>query len=174
MWFRMVLASTPEKDPMRHHGRPQRDQGIRLLGVIRHAPPAERWHLVEAICYLLAARLALFFLPFDRLMPWCSRGISAPEITGSRRLEFCAEVRGAIHQVAPHLPGRTVCFPRAIAAQMMLRRRRVGTVLCYGAAVLPERGLIAHVWLQDGEEGVIGHRNAASYQVLARYSTSRS
>ena len=41
--------------------------------------------------------------------------------------------------------------------------------LYYDAAILPERGLTAHVWVRDGEEGVVGHTVADRYKVLARY-----
>lgn len=147
-------------------------RAFKLLGVIRRASPESRWRLIEAGFFLLAARFLLACLSFDRLMPWCSRRVAVPEMTGSIRRRQCKEVRAAILRVAPHLPGKTRCFPRSMAAQMMLRRRRIGTVLYYGAAALPEDRLLAHVWLQDGETGVIGYRAAGQYRVLARYPAS--
>jgi len=43
-------------------------------------------------------------------------------------------VRWAIWTATRHQRERVVCFPRAIAAQAMLRRRGVSTTLYYGAA----------------------------------------
>lgn len=66
---------------------------------------------------------------------------------------------------------KTTCLHEAMAAQAMLRRRRVGATLYYGAVTLPECGLQAHAWVQDGREGVVGHMAAYryGYKVLACY-----
>ena len=153
---------------------------FRLFGIICRASCTDRRRLVEAVFFLLAARIALACLPSKWLLSWCSRRITAPEITGPTRRRECIEVRTAILCVAPHLPGKTLCFPRSIAAQTILRRRRIGTVLYYGAAVRPESRLLAsadsrllaHVWLQDEDTGVIGYRAAGQYRVLACYPGS--
>ena len=133
-----------------------------------------RGMLVEAMLYLLLSRLALKLLSFRRLVWLLERRPSEPEVTGTRRVRLRQEVGWAIATAARYLPGETVCFPQAIAAQAMLRRRRVGTTLYYGAARLPDRGLTTHAWVQDGAEGVVGHRNADKYYVLARYPEAGS
>jgi len=74
-----------------------------------------------------------------------------------------------INEAAGFLPGETTCFVRAIAAQSILRRLGMGTTLYYGAATLPDSGLTAHVWLQDGTAGIIGHDMPRHYHILARY-----
>lgn len=130
---------------------------------------ALRLLLVEAMLYLLAARAALSVVPFRRLVPFFESPAKKPEITGARRELARAVVGWAIEVAAGRLPGETVCFPRAIAAQAMLRRRGVSTMLYYGAATLPQRGLTAHAWVQDGAAGVVGHQSAPDYHVLACY-----
>ncbi len=132
-------------------------------------PAGRRLLLIEATVYLLLARLALRVLPFRRIAAWLNRPSQRAELTGEERERIRKEVVWAIERTARHLPGETVCFPRGLAAQTMLRRRSISTTLYYGAATLPERGLTAHVWVQDGDEGVVGHREAGSYHILARY-----
>jgi hypothetical protein len=51
----------------------------------------------------------------------------------------------------------------------MLRRRGVPTVLYYGAAPDDERRLAAHVWVKAGETGVVGHKIADRFAILAKY-----
>jgi hypothetical protein len=51
----------------------------------------------------------------------------------------------------------------------MLRRRGIDATLYYGAATLPQRGLMAHVWVKDGVEAVVGCQAANKYHILARY-----
>ena len=49
-----------------------------------------------------------------------------------------------------------------------LCRREVPTVY-YGAAPDPEKGLIAHVWVRDGEIDVIGGEGTSRFAVLAAF-----
>ena len=158
----------------------------------RRLPARRRQYLLEAMLYLLAARLALWMIPFRRLTWFFERpprrsqdtfaerqriGASAQipftagkdEITGTERERFRRRAQRLIDAAAWFLPGETVCFPRAIAAQAILRRLGIGTALYYGAATLPERGLTAHVWLQDGNEVIVGHHDGQDYHILARY-----
>lgn len=138
---------------------------------------AESWRLyvalgrliIEAALYLVMARLAIRALPFERLAWFFALAPRQPEITGAKRERGLKEVRRAIEATVVRLPWQTTCFSRAVAAQAMLRRRGVGATLYYGAATSPERGLAAHVWLQDGEVGLVGHQAAQQYRILARY-----
>ena len=125
--------------------------------------------LVEAIFFLLLARLALICLPFKTIARQLQRTPPQREILGEqRRLEINA-VRRSIIRAVRLLPVRMVCFPRALAAYAMLRRRSISTTLYYGAVTKPGKGLLSHVWVQDGCDGVIGFRAAAGYKVIATY-----
>lgn len=158
----------------------------------RRLPARLRPYLLEAMLYLLAARLALRVIPFRWLTWFFERpprrpqdtfaerqriGASArmpftarkDEITGTERERFRRRMQWWINEAAWFLPGETVCLPRAIAAQEILRRFGIGTTLYYGAATLPERGLTAHVWLQDGSEVIVGHYDGQDYHILAHY-----
>jgi hypothetical protein len=131
-----------------------------------------RWMIVQAVFYLLAARLALAVVPFRRLTWFFERPARQPEVIGQARIHLRKQVRGAIiYAYRRVLFGRATCFHRGMAAQVMLRHRGVGTTLYYGAARLPGHGLSAHVWVQDGEEGVMGCLVAQQnrFGVLARY-----
>ena len=126
-------------------------------------------YVAEAVLWLLLARLALRLLAFDHIV---ARLSSAPdvEVTGGRRRVLRKRVKTAVFQAWRRLPVSNTCFHRAIAAQLMLRRRGVGTIVYYGARTEPERGLTGHVWLMDGDIGVVGHDAAQGYPVLAQFS----
>jgi transglutaminase superfamily protein len=123
----------------------------------------------EATFYLMLARLALVCLPFKMLVWFMNRLSRQPELQGEERELLIRAVRWSILRASHRLPVKIVCFPRAIAAQAMLRRRRIGTTLYYGAATQPDKGLMSHVWVQDGQEGVIGFRAANGYKIIAKY-----
>jgi transglutaminase superfamily protein len=146
---------------------------MRRLSKFWQLPVARRSLLIEAVLWLLIARLALRVFPFRWLAKFFERPAKGPEIVGAARERLREEVRWAIHLATRQLPGKTVCFPRAITAQEMLRRRGVGTTLYYGAAKMPGQGVTTHVWVQDGTEGVIGHLMARGYHTLARYPEAR-
>jgi len=135
-------------------------------------PWEARRYWFEALVCLSIARLALRLVPFARLT-WILERKGQDYLRDGERARVREGVQWAISEASLYLPGETVCFPRAIAAQMMLRRRGITTTLYYGAATLPTRELKAHVWLQDGAIGVVGHETAGEYHILARYPEAK-
>ena len=125
--------------------------------------------LAEAALCLGLGRVALRLLAFRQLVRFFELPPRQPEVTGAERTQLRNEVRWAISTLERHLPFQTTCFHRAIAAQAMLRRRKIGAVMYYGAATMPEKGLSAHVWVRDGDEDVVGCLAAKGYHILARY-----
>ncbi len=125
--------------------------------------------LAEAAMFLVAARVALRLLDFRQLVWFFELAPRQPEVTGAERTQLRNEARWAISTLKRYLPFQTTCFHRAIAAQAMLRRRKIGATMYYGAATLPEKGLCAHVWVRDGDEAVVGCLAAKGYHILARY-----
>jgi hypothetical protein len=146
---------------------------IRALNSLRRITLKKLGMVIEAAIFLLLARLAIIMLPFRCLTWYFNRHIKQPELIDPERKRLRREVSWAIDRAALILPGDTVCFPRGIAAQAMLRRRRIATILYYGAATLPETGLTSHVWVQDGVNGVVGHNSSSDYIILARYPETR-
>jgi hypothetical protein len=125
--------------------------------------------LADASWRLLVARVLLRLLPFRKLMKFLITPSSRLLQTHSDRRQVCRNVSWAVNLAAKCLPGETVCFPRALAAQIMCRKRGVNAILYYGAAVSPSEGLAAHVWVLDGEEGIVGHQIAYKYLELAHF-----
>ena len=146
---------------------------FRLLDSLLRLPPSRRLLLIEAALGLLLARVALKWLPFRQIRWFMNRPQPQHEVAGTDRAQLRKEIAWAIERAARLLPGKTVCFPRGLTAQTMLRRRGVSTTLYYGAATLPDRGLTGHVWVQDGPTGVIGHDTMGIYRVLASYPEQR-
>jgi hypothetical protein len=126
--------------------------------------------IFEARLYLALSRLAIRLVPFRRLAWFFTRPAARPEVTGEARRQIIRDVRRAVRVAARGQRERIVCFPRGITVQAMLRRRGVSTTLYYGARTRPPLGLEAHVWVQDGERGIVGHRRAAGHKVLARFA----
>jgi hypothetical protein len=142
------------------------------LGRLRRLPWRRRLLLAEAVLNLAASWLAIHALPYRWLIKGFRRPLRGPQVRGEGRTYRVNEVRWAVDAASRGLPWRMKCFPRAVAAWWMLRRRGIPTVLYYGGATTAERGLTTHVWLQDGSHGVVGVAQAQGLAVLARYTAA--
>jgi hypothetical protein len=124
---------------------------------------------IEACLRLVWARLLLRFLSFRQLTWLFSIPLRKPVLSGAEREQLRRDVCWAIERASDCLPGETACFPRGIAAQIMCRKCGIDATMYYGAVLDPVAGLRAHVWVQDGPDGVVGHLVASQYGVLARF-----
>ena len=128
--------------------------------------PANWPLLAEALAALAVASLAIALLPFRRVAAAASRaGARAGRVDASA----ARRVTWAVEAWARRVPWRAVCFQRGLAVHWMLRRRGVASVLLYGAALRPETGLAAHVWVEVGGETVVGGEEAPNFALLARF-----
>jgi hypothetical protein len=115
------------------------------------------------------SRLALRVLPFRYIAGILDRSLLPGKCDVPDRKRKRRSISWAIARGSDLLPGNTVCFPQGIAAHVMCLRRGIDTTLYYGAAIRPDTGLTAHVWLQDGSTGVVGTRVADKYFILAQF-----
>jgi hypothetical protein len=136
---------------------------------LRKTWAGRRWLVSEAFLYLVWARAMLFALPFRYLTRLFGRHPSRGNLDALNHEQMRDDVRWAILRTADLLPGKTTCFPRAMAAQAMCLRRGIPAVLNYGASPSGETGVTAHVWVMDNTEGVVGHEIASSYRIIARF-----
>lgn len=124
---------------------------------------------LEAVWLILLARILLKYLPFSYISAMFGREPRRCPPSTPRRAEIRDQVRQAIFQVWKRFPSTNTCFHRALAAHWMLLRRGISTQLYYGASNIPPRGLIGHVWLMDGDAGIVGMEAARRLPVLARF-----
>jgi hypothetical protein len=124
---------------------------------------------VEAILWLAIARVAIAVLPFRHIGFLAARPIHRPRLPHQTRANKVQRVRWAIITTATRVPWRALCFQQGLAAQFMLRRRGIPSVLYYGAAQDEQSGLYAHVWVSDGDVDVIGGEIAHRFAILATF-----
>jgi hypothetical protein len=138
---------------------------IRLLHRFVQVGKGRRALLAEAVLGLLAARLALVLVSFPRLArplgtlvvpsdPRVSRATTAVNPCDRRIAE---DVSWAVTRAACCVPFKAVCLPQSMAAHAMLRRRRVASVVHFGACRGQEIPLAAHAWLDAAGVEVTGY-----------------
>lgn len=129
-------------------------------------PAAVQLLACEAALLLTASWLLLRILPFAKLASILRRLSTAGEAKPDeelKRREIGQVVAGVARQMG------FTCFTQGLAVKMMFHRRKLGSTLYYGVAMLPCKGLSAHVWVGDGAEGFIGHESASGFSVLASF-----
>jgi hypothetical protein len=137
-------------------------------------PLPEQKALVEALICLAVARLMLR-LPFRWLAPMVGRPHPSADcpvvVLGADERAAAFAVRHAILRVTARLPWHSTCLVTAIAARMMLVRRRLPAVLELGVRGGATRELSAHAWLKCGEIDVVGVKIAPQFTPLAAFRT---
>lgn len=142
---------------------------ISLFGKFFRVPWHDRLLLLETTLWLAVAGFAIAVLPFRHVGRLAARPTRGPEPLEQTRLREVKRIRWAILTCARRVPWRAMCFQQGLAAQLMLRRRGVPSVLHYGAAPDHRRGLSAHVWVRDGDVDVIGGENKSRFALLATF-----
>ena len=140
-----------------------------IVGKFRRLQRADRMLVVEATAALIAASLVIALLPFRYVGRLAAPRPRGPEPSPEERAHDIKRIRWAIVACARRLPWRAMCFEQGFAAQRMLRRRGIESVLYFGAAPNDRKGLAAHVWVRDGDVDVVGGELASDFAVLAKF-----
>ena len=144
-------------------------QALSLVGKFFRLPRHDGLLVVEAALWLAVAALAIAVLPFRQVVRLAARSIRRSEPTQQSRLRDVKRIRWAIVVTASRVPWRAMCFQQGLAAQFMLRRRGIPSLLYYGAAPGDRSGLSAHVWVRDGGMDVIGGEISSRFALLATF-----
>jgi hypothetical protein len=134
-----------------------------------------RWLMAEAAAWLLAARLALVFVPFPQLArrlgafvaPADPRVAAARADAGPGAAQLARDVSWAVTRGALYVPFKAVCLPQAMAARVMLKRRGVASALHFGAMQGQRKPLEAHAWLDAAGVEVTGYPVARQFAEIA-------
>jgi hypothetical protein len=143
------------------------NRAVGPISKFRKLPSRDRLLLLEAALWLALAALSVAVLPFRHVGRLAARPLRRHEPLLESRTAAVNRIRWAVLTCARRVPWRALCFQQGLAAQFMLRRRGIPSVLYYGAALDDERGISAHVWVRDGDIDVVGCEIASRFAVLA-------
>jgi hypothetical protein len=133
---------------------------------IRQLAPADIALALEAACMLTFFRLALNFLPVQRLTAWMGTdALALSSVSQAKALETIRRVEWSIGAVVRHGPLTFVCFPQCLAAYFMLRRRHIASKLFYGVTRDADQ-LKAHTWVKVGNRTVVGGDVEPQFTIL--------
>jgi Transglutaminase-like superfamily len=130
---------------------------------------SKKWLLLEAFATLLLARGSLGLLP----VRWIFRWLESPlKQTAAGTSDVVERIRWAVLSVARYGPLSFVCFPQALAAHAMLRRRGIGSIMHYGVRRSADRKMRAHTWLEVDQRMLLGGESALLFAPI--HSTGRT
>lgn len=116
--------------------------------------------VVEALLLLAAARLAIVGVSFKRVASFLGRrseNVEAGDEPANSNTASVKRIAWAIRRVGLVTPWRSNCLAKAIAAQVMLRRRGIAAALYFGMVKNSDGEYAAHAWLTSG--GVVLTQN---------------
>ena len=120
-------------------------------------PGGEQWLFVQAYLLLGVARLRINTVKFERLVRSLGvSGLETPADESPERLQEARRVAWAVRTASRYTPWQSNCFPQAIAARTLLRRKGIPSTLYLGAAFKARTELEAHAWLRCGPVYVTG------------------
>ncbi len=117
----------------------------------------------EAVAELVRARASLAVRPFRDVIARRGRlhaAESAMEAVAPLHGADRARAQGvgwAVRSVAHWMPFRALCLQQALAADAMLRRRGLPSVLTFGVRQDEDGGFYAHAWVDAGGVRVTGY-----------------
>ncbi len=131
----------------------------------------DRLLLSEALLCLTIASLSISLLTFRSVARFMSSGRKA---VAPAPTPLARRIAWALNACANRVPWKAVCFQRAVAAHMMLRRRGWAAAINYGIRREDDGELAAHVWARSGDVDVIGCEIAADFQLVASFEAGGS
>jgi hypothetical protein len=138
-----------------------------LFRRVMQLPAADIALAIEAICMLTFFRVALNFLPVQRLTAWMGNAAQS-SLSQAEPAQTLRRIEWSIDAVVRHVPFSFVCFPQCLAAYFMLRRRHIASKLFYGVTRDADQ-LKAHTWVKVGDRTVVGGELESRFTVLTTF-----
>ena len=136
-----------------------------------HLPLKEQRLFLEAWFLLVLMKAAVALLPFRRIASLLGKpGVMNEREYPAHLLQPAQAVGLAVRRAAVATPWASTCLLQAFAGRLMLRRRKIPSVIFIGVLKAGEEELKAHAWLAYGEAILTGEREREPYQVLSTFS----
>lgn len=127
---------------------------------------------LQAFVLLGMTRFLINCFSFSKLEQYLGRRMQESNTEDSDESLFHAKrISWAVRSVAPFTPWNSNCFPQALTAKVLLRKKGINSTLYVGAAFkTEEEGLRGHAWLRCGSYFVTGGDGASQFGAIASFS----
>lgn len=126
--------------------------------------------LIEAAYLTCIARIATFLLPFKRYNKHIgSYKEETPYEIDAKDYSTIKGVAWAVNTISKYTPWQCKCLVQAIAAQRMLKKRKIYSTLYLGVNKNSGNEMKAHAWLRCGHVFVTGGYIKSEFREVARF-----
>lgn len=144
----------------------------KTLSVLWHLSWAKWRLLFEAGALLVAARLAVWFVPFRRLAKGLGKTmVESPVAETEIQRSLATPIGWSVCELGKRLPWMSQCLVQAVAVTWMLQRRRIPSTLYFGLAKDPDKQLKAHAWVRCGTLVLTGAGGLDQYKIVATFAS---
>ncbi|HYH13839.1 MAG TPA: lasso peptide biosynthesis B2 protein [Flavisolibacter sp.] len=147
---------------------------FRKLKRFLQTPFSQKLLIGEAVMLLAFSKVCILFFPLKKIIPYLGNlNCQLTDLPTTNLAIIATNIRNAILSASSNVPWRSVCLDQALCCMLMLRRRKVSHSLCLGLKKDDmHQQLLAHAWIQLGEEILIGGECSRSFILIANFSTS--
>jgi hypothetical protein len=143
----------------------------RTFATLWHLSGSEWRILAEAGGWLVAARLAVWFIPFKRLATGLGQVMAeSPVDNTDAQRAAAAPIGWAVQGLATRLPWMRQCLVQSIAATWMLQRRHIPSTLYFGLDTDSTGEFKAHAWVRSGTQVLTGAKERHGLTVVATFA----
>ena len=125
----------------------------------------------EAIFTSAYVKTTLLFLPFGKVAHWLGSVQEQPaDTTLPDKRNLVKKIKFAVQLCNKYMPWPTECYTSSLTAKIMLKRRKLPSILYFGFRKDGNGHLKGHAWLQCAEMIVTGFCDFSQYQVHSSFS----
>ncbi len=129
----------------------------------------------EALFFLHISKLAILIFPLKKLAPYMGelKGLARDQLREDEKKKSL-QIRYAISRAQKAVIWKSVCLDQALAAHLMLARKRIPFSICFGVVNNPEQNtaLKGHAWIICGGKILVGGQRSKQYAEAARFTKS--
>ena len=125
----------------------------------------------EAIFTSAYVKITLLFFPFGKVTRWLGSIQEHPaDITMPDKINLIKKIKFAVQLCNKYMPWPTECYTSSLTAKIMLKRRKLPSILYFGFCKDENGRLKGHAWLQCSEMIVTGFCDFSQFQVNLSFS----
>ena len=125
--------------------------------------------ILEAIVFLIFAKLLLVVVPFSWLSRYMGELVDTPPNDTFVKSNEVSLISRAIVKANRNIPFETACYPQALAAKLLLKRRNLDSTVFIGVQKDDLGRISGHAWLKYGECVVTGKEKHETFNIIAIY-----
>jgi len=126
--------------------------------------------ILEAYFFMIFSKIALSLFSFKWVAGFMGNLMSESSEEDNYKKEELKLISDSIQISDRNIPMKTECYVQALAARLMINRRKMESTIYLGLMKDEKGDTKGHAWLRSGNFIVTGKKRHKDYQIIATYS----